>query len=249
MTRAGALLSSLLVVVAAVAVLASPVKDHDANAAERVDMGKEGDRLISLNPEVPPTWMSHGQVERMLIRKGVRFMDVTEHPDEHKQPRVLSRRAFPTAPSHGDEVKQYLPLVDIAVAEANLVVLSSFFTRYYLTETGEQSAEWVFNKVQEYAALSEVTNITVSQFVHNGYNQKSVIAAFPGQDPSQPTVVIGAHQDSVNVNNPTGGRSPGADDDGSGTVTILEAFRVLVANGFNPVYPVEFQWVRTQSTK
>lgn len=42
---------------------------------------------------------------------------------------------------------------------------------------------------------------------------------------------IGAHQDSVNLLLPMFLRSPGADDDGSGTVTILEAFRVLVASG------------------
>lgn len=59
---------------------------------------------------------------------------------------------------------------------------------------------------------------------------------------------------------PSFGRSPGADvciilqtlkystlnffnqDDGSGTVTILEAFRSLVHNGFKPERPVEFHW-------
>ncbi|KAG1241037.1 hypothetical protein G6F68_017079 [Rhizopus microsporus] len=41
---------------------------------------------------------------------------------------------------------------------------------------------------------------------------------------------------------PTSGRAPGADDDGSGTVTILEAFRSLVQNGFKPERSVEFHW-------
>lgn len=37
--------------------------------------------------------------------------------------------------------------------------------------------------------------------------------------------------------------SPGADDDCSGTVSILEAFRVLAESGFIPVNgPVEFHW-------
>lgn len=37
--------------------------------------------------------------------------------------------------------------------------------------------------------------------------------------------------------------SPGADDDCSGTVSILEAFRVLASSGFIPVNgPVEFHW-------
>lgn len=41
---------------------------------------------------------------------------------------------------------------------------------------------------------------------------------------------------------PQWGRSPGADDDGSGTVTILEIFRALVNTGFRPQRPVEFHW-------
>jgi leucyl aminopeptidase len=37
-------------------------------------------------------------------------------------------------------------------------------------------------------------------------------------------------------------RSPGADDNGSGTVTHLEAFRVLVESGFKPKNTLEFHW-------
>lgn len=37
--------------------------------------------------------------------------------------------------------------------------------------------------------------------------------------------------------------APGADDDCSGTVSILEAFRVLAESGFVPTNgPVEFHW-------
>lgn len=36
--------------------------------------------------------------------------------------------------------------------------------------------------------------------------------------------------------------APGADDDGSGTVTILEAYRALLASDFKPSRPLEFHW-------
>lgn len=36
--------------------------------------------------------------------------------------------------------------------------------------------------------------------------------------------------------------APGADDDGSGTMSILEAYRALLAADFHPVKTVEFQW-------
>lgn len=37
--------------------------------------------------------------------------------------------------------------------------------------------------------------------------------------------------------------APGADDDGSGSTSILEAFRILALNGYVPLNgPVEFHW-------
>lgn len=58
------------------------------------------------------------------------------------------------------------------------------------------------------------------------WGQSSIIARIPGK--SNKTVVIGAHQDSINLFLPSFLAAPGADDDGSGTVTILEALRVLL---------------------
>jgi leucyl aminopeptidase len=42
--------------------------------------------------------------------------------------------------------------------------------------------------------------------------------------------------------NPWWGTSPGADDNGSGSVTIFESLRVLVSSGFLPKKPLEFHW-------
>lgn len=38
------------------------------------------------------------------------------------------------------------------------------------------------------------------------------------------------------------GRAPGADDDGTGTINLIESFRKLTAAGFKPANPVEFHW-------
>lgn len=59
-------------------------------------------------------------------------------------------------------------------------------------------------------------------------------------------MVVGAHQDSVNHADPMNGRAPGADDDGSGTVTILEVLRVMLSdenlvNG-SAERAIEFHW-------
>ena len=85
--------------------------------------------------------------------------------------------------------------------------------------------------------------MTVKSFAHS-WTQFSIIATIPGK--STATVVLGAHQDSINLNNPSAGKAPGADDDGSGSITILEAFRALltsdvVKNG-QLQNTIEFHW-------
>lgn len=54
-------------------------------------------------------------------------------------------------------------------------------------------------------------------------------------------VVIGSHFDSVNQEG-ANYTAPGADDNASGSATILEAFRVLAEAGFAPKNTLEFHW-------
>ena len=70
----------------------------------------------------------------------------------------------------------------------------------------------------------------------------SVIGRIEGTNSSAPVVIIGAHLDSINADDPMSGPAPGADDDASGTVNIIESFRKLTAAGFKPANPVEFHW-------
>jgi bacterial leucyl aminopeptidase len=51
---------------------------------------------------------------------------------------------------------------------------------------------------------------------------------------------VGAHYDSTTTS--PSGRAPGADDNGSGTVVILEALRVLAKYGFKPKNTLEFHF-------
>jgi len=82
--------------------------------------------------------------------------------------------------------------------------------------------------------------ITIEEFEHS-WGQNSIIARINGSSQTDDRIVIlGAHQDSTNFL--FFQRAPGADDDGSGTVTILESYRSLLASGFVPERPVEFHW-------
>jgi leucyl aminopeptidase len=127
----------------------------------------------------------------------------------------------------------------------NLEKFTSFHTRYYKSESGVDSAEWLYGRVKDIIEESGASNfgVSVEKFGHS-WGQFSIIARIPGQ--SNKTVVLGAHQDSINLFLPSILAAPGADDDGSGTVTILEVLRTLlksedIAHG-NATNTIEFQW-------
>jgi leucyl aminopeptidase len=82
--------------------------------------------------------------------------------------------------------------------------------------------------------------ITLTEFPHS-WGQNSIVVRINGSSTEDDgVVIIGAHQDSTNMWPFL--PAPGADDDGSGTVTILEAYRALIAADFRPTRAVEFHW-------
>jgi leucyl aminopeptidase len=83
--------------------------------------------------------------------------------------------------------------------------------------------------------------ISISEFKHS-WGQNSIITRIKGSSKAadSETVIISAHQDSTNMFPFLA--APGADDDGSGTVTILETYRGLLASNFTPINDVEFHW-------
>lgn len=128
-----------------------------------------------------------------------------------------------------DELKPLLSNLSKTEMEEHLEKLTSFHTRYYKSDYGRQSSEWLLGQVQDAIkdAGADKYGVKAEHFKHS-WGQNSIIATIPGKTNS--TVVIGAHQDSINLWLPSVLAAPGADDDGSGTVTILEAFRVLLSS-------------------
>lgn len=138
-----------------------------------------------------------------------------------------------------------LKLLSTTEPRTNLEHFTSFFTRYYRSTTGKESSEWLLGKIESYisSASKDVKDrISVKAFPHT-WAQTSIIVKFVPESKegkAAPVTIVGAHCDSTNMLPFL--RSPGADDDGSGTVTTLEAFRALVESGYKPETPVEFHW-------
>ncbi|KAI1767246.1 Zn-dependent exopeptidase [Hypoxylon sp. FL1150] len=181
-----------------------------------------------------------------LRRRGVQFMDITDNTDLgtlHVATKATT--VFPKKVQLQSEIHPMLGDLSKDLMKEHLEKFTSFHTRYYKSDYGRQSSEWLLQTVQDTIeeAGADKYGVRAEHFKHS-WGQNSIIATIPGK--SNSTVVIGAHQDSINLWLPSVLPAPGADDDGSGTVTILEAFRVLLSSNDiiigNATNTIEFHW-------
>ncbi|KAK3400275.1 hypothetical protein B0T20DRAFT_408287 [Sordaria brevicollis] len=180
-----------------------------------------------------------------LRRNGQRFFDITDHAELgtlNKRPHKKS--VFPEKPTHKEVLEPLLKNLSKTEMEDHLTTFTSFHTRYYKSESGRQSSEWLLEQVRNTIKEAGADDTVTARHFEHAWGQNSIIATIPGK--TNATVVIGAHQDSINLWLPSILAAPGADDDGSGTVTILEAFRVLlqsedIVKG-NHENTIEFHW-------
>ncbi|KAG8990248.1 Leucine aminopeptidase 1 [Tulasnella sp. JGI-2019a] len=198
-------------------------------------------RLVQFEGE-SPVWIS--ELDKITAKaQGKKFFDVTDAPEFGNNLKSLESKEFP-APNATAQVKDVIRKLSTDGPRENLKKFTSFRTRYYKSETGRQSQLWLLSKIKEVTAawapesLQEI--ISVEEFKHD-WGQNSILVKIAGSNPSdEGAVIITAHQDSTNMWPFL--PAPGADDDGSGTVTILETYRALIASNFTPTEDVWFHW-------
>jgi len=197
---------------------------------------KVGYRLLSTS-ELDSFWVPQ-QVAEALGQTDLQFIDITDHQEIDPKLTPQSKLAIPTGPSHQSAVNPFLSQLNQENFRVNLIHLSSYRNRYYTSTYGVESSTWIFD--QAVALSNNRSDITVPRFAHT-WAQNSVIAKIQGTGNSDEIVIIGAHQDSTAPGMPNG-VAPGADDDGSGSMGILEIFRVLAQGNFRPQNTIEFHW-------
>ncbi|BGP40360.1 hypothetical protein JCM10449v2_004322 [Rhodotorula kratochvilovae] len=198
-------------------------------------------RKLRLADGAEPLDATEGE-KALLVLAGERFVDVT---DEVLTVSVADKQPFPSKLSYDTAALQ--PLFDRFSQTAMKKFLTSFTgfrTRHYRSDTGKQSQQFLLGQVRQLAKRNKHLGIKVSEFEHS-WGQNSIIARFEppagAHNTSESIVIIGAHQDSTNLLPFLA--APGADDDASGTTSILTAFAALVDGGFRPSrHPVEFQF-------
>ncbi|KAJ3214907.1 Leucine aminopeptidase 1 [Dinochytrium kinnereticum] len=157
-------------------------------------------------------------------------MDITDNDLESLSTLTPPLRfPLPASPSHPSIVKPLTANISIPHLESWLTKFTSFKTRYYQSSSGAESSLWLLDQVKEVAAGAvDGVKVTARKFDHPWPQASTIVRVEAvGGEEGLPIVVAGAHQDY---------------DDGSGSVTIFEAYRVLITSGFIPVRPIEFHW-------
>jgi len=178
------------------------------------------------------------QVEKVWSESGphvVNFMDITDFPHLDHINAIFP--TIPGGPTHQGRVNSLIQQLSEDNIESTITRLAAFTpNRYYTTNTAVQAANFLAGEYRRYSSHRD--DVQVVLFAHS-WAQPSVIARIHGTGPSaNEVVIIGGHIDST-----AGGasaRSPGADDDASGSACVLEIFRVLVESDFAPERTLEF---------
>lgn len=178
------------------------------------------------------------------------FMQLLGAKQVHRIARPNAIYTYPTAAKHTRQLVPIFKDISPETMRANLGNFTSFYTRYYKSKYGYELALWLQEQINKIISPAAKLGVTLTPIHHESWDQFSIVVLIPGlrATPSSKgkVVVVGSHQDSTNLLLPNLMRAPGADDDGSGTVTCLEALRLLIlqycAGEFVPENTLEFHF-------
>lgn len=185
-----------------------------------------------------------------LKRRGVGFIDVTDHLNlpwgkKIKNAAPVPDYDYPQTASQAGIVNKLIAEIDQVTMHDDLAQFCSFFTRYYKSASGYESAQWLSSKLHNLTAELNSEIFEIEHFDHKSWKQFSIIFRVYGTETPDNVIIIGSHQDSLNMIFPSLIPAPGADDDGSGTITSIEALRLYVKhlwNGHLPKNTIEFHF-------
>ncbi len=119
----------------------------------------------------------------------------------------------------------------------SLKKFSSSKDRYANSDDGVAAANWIKTQIETMAKTAGRSDVNVYFVQTKGYKQPSVVAKLGTGTGAG--VVVGAHMDTTSSRFE---RKPGADDDGSGSMTVMESARTIINSGMQFNKPIYFIW-------
>lgn len=141
--------------------------------------------------------------------------------------------------------------VDMSKVKKQLQCFSSFHNRYFNSRFGVEAAQWLHEEIKKTIDRSGHPFASIRLIQHQAWSQPSIIVSIPGKVRLK-TIVTGAHLDSVISNDRGAGRAPGADDNESGSIMLMNILGSLledprIAKG-DHLNTIEFHWYSAEET-
>ena len=147
------------------------------------------------------------------------------------------------------EIDAMIKEINTDSLKANMYKLVSFGTRNTLSTQGSSTRgigaarQWILSRFNDYAKQSAgrltafidtVTYLPDGKRVNRPIILGNVVATLKGTDPNDHRIfIMSGHMDNMRTNVMDSiGDAPGADDDGSGTVAVMECARVMSKHAF-----------------
>lgn len=140
------------------------------------------------------------------------------------------------------------PVIKAAVAQVDdtnikswVQWFSAFPTRHHASATANKHVDELKEKIEKMLSTSKL-KYSVETITHQRTSQMSLKVRIEGTTRPNEIVVLGGHFDSINSSFFGGSKlAPGADDNASGSSSLIEALRVLSLNS-QPERTIEFMW-------
>jgi len=169
----------------------------------------------------------------LLVRDGVAIVRRNGPSTDAVLPGVLFiqplrltvlKAPIPVMTSQYDGMEDYIAEIVAAVSEsrfqADIQHLQNYQTRYSSTDNYDSAAEWVLTTITGFGPTGEL-----QYFNMGSYDCENVVCELPGTTTPSNIVIICGHLDSTSPSPQT--NAPGADDNASGSATVIEAARVM----------------------
>lgn len=187
-------------------------------------------------------------------QKNIALLSLKMHTDFKRCGGFIAHESFekakaslqPLTKAHGqigysidnpDTVSTLLSQLSVHRLENTVVQMGSYFDRYYVSETGVESAEWLRDHWQSISASRP--DIRVELIPHSRWAQPSVMVTIEGTSIPEEYVVIGGHLDSINSRYQGSGQAPGMDDNASGISVVTELLEVMIRSNYYPARTIK----------
>lgn len=189
--------------------------------------------------DVTDDWKAYHPKQLSPGNRAKSFLNQYDKP----QKKTLTNTSSNFTIQYEKQVNQLLSQINSQQIWSDLTAFSNtskteFPDRYANSDTGVKAAEWLKNKIETMARENNRNDISVYTVATGSrYKQPSVVVKIGNS--TEPGIVIGGHMDTLSS---SWELKPGADDDGSGSMTVMGVARTLITSGMHFKKPIYIIW-------